>query len=377
MNTRLREIRESVFKGKAGLEEEQLQNLIVQMNELFIDKEQYSFLLNDSNILILIEILKSIPTAQLSEIILYELDVKTQFKICEFIIKKNNDSKEIRLLIHELLNLYRYSTWMQKISGSKDWENLFAELIEFSNYNYNVLFKQRVRDYSNKTLFKVIKGDRYEEYSWEKVDKYVQKYSKSLYAIVQDYERVDMDVAFLLENSLDMAILDIASLSTGIRNIMIPANSVSAHITFILNQTKTPVVIASNEKQLSKIKSVKNELAYLKKVVLLSGKSIEDWVIPFNEFLENGLQTLPDVDIQINDLTSLMYTSGTTGDPKGIMFSQMNIVYKRFMRAMALPKISDRDRYLAFLPLFHTFGRYLELSGAVFWGAEYCFMENP
>jgi long-chain acyl-CoA synthetase len=55
----------------------------------------------------------------------------------------------------------------------------------------------------------------------------------------------------------------------------------------------------------------------------------------------------------------------------------MNIVYKRFCRAMAIPGISDKDRYLAFLPLYHTFGRYLEMTGAIFWGAEYCFMENP
>ncbi len=44
---------------------------------------------------------------------------------------------------------------------------------------------------------------------------------------------------------------------------------------------------------------------------------------------------------------------------------------------MALPKISDKDRFLAFLPLFHTFGRFLEMTGSIFWGAEYVFMQNP
>jgi len=78
-----------------------------------------------------------------------------------------------------------------------------------------------------------------------------------------------------------------------------------------------------------------------------------------------------------NDVCTIIYTSGTTGDPKGIMFSQMNLVYKRFCRAMALPEIGPDDRFLSFLPLFHTFGRYLEMLGSVFWGAEYAFMENP
>jgi len=59
------------------------------------------------------------------------------------------------------------------------------------------------------------------------------------------------------------------------------------------------------------------------------------------------------------------------------MFSQQNLVYKRFCRALALPEIGEKDRFLAFLPMFHTFGRFLELLGSVFWGAEYAFMENP
>jgi long-subunit acyl-CoA synthetase (AMP-forming) len=164
---------------------------------------------------------------------------------------------------------------------------------------------------------------------------------------------------------------------------MIPANSVTAHISFILNQTKSPLLILHDEKQLAKVKSIKNELGYLKKVVLLYGTSTEDWVISFKEFIKSGNGISKDgldavkKKIQMNSLATIMYTSGTTGEPKGIMFSQMNIIYKRFCRAMALPEINDEDRFLSFLPLFHTFGRWLEMMGSIFWGAEYCFMENP
>jgi len=72
-----------------------------------------------------------------------------------------------------------------------------------------------------------------------------------------------------------------------------------------------------------------------------------------------------------------MYTSGTTGTPKGISFTHRNIVFKRFARALALPEIGEDDRFLCYLPLFHTFGRFLELTGCVFWGATYCFAKNP
>ena len=72
-----------------------------------------------------------------------------------------------------------------------------------------------------------------------------------------------------------------------------------------------------------------------------------------------------------------MYTSGTTANPKGIIFSQQNIISKRFCRALALPSISSNDVFLCYLPLYHTFGRYLELIGTIFWGATYVFAESP
>ena len=72
-----------------------------------------------------------------------------------------------------------------------------------------------------------------------------------------------------------------------------------------------------------------------------------------------------------------MYTSGTTDNPKGIMFSQFNMMSKRFSRALALPDIGSNDIFLCYLPLYHTFGRYFEMMGSLFWGATYSFAASP
>jgi long-chain acyl-CoA synthetase len=53
-----------------------------------------------------------------------------------------------------------------------------------------------------------------------------------------------------------MALLDLACLTGGIVNVMIPGNSVNEHIRFILKQSKASVLIAHDEKQLSKIKII-------------------------------------------------------------------------------------------------------------------------
>ena len=68
----------------------------------------------------------------------------------------------------------------------------------------------------------------------------------------------------------------------------------------------------------------------------------------------------------MNWTSTIMYTSGSTSDPKGVIFNQTNIVSKRFARALALPDINSQDVFLCYLPLFHTFGRYFELMWSIF-----------
>lgn len=282
--------------------------------------------------------------------------------------------------IYLFLNFFRRTEFLMRLSDEKKWTDLISILIDISNFNTRKLFKQRLKEYSKKTLFNVLTGYKIKSYTWKEIDEIVSLYSKSLYKLTEP-QTDKPRVAFLMENSLTMALLDVACLNSGIINVMIPANSVPQHISFILNQTQCDYILVSNEKQLAKLKSVKKELKFLKNGILIEGTSAEEWIISFTNFnaLSEKLKELDleKVDKSIDSIATIMYTSGTTGEPKGIIFTQKNIVFKRFCRAIALPKISDSDSYLAYLPLYHTFGRWLELIGAIYWGAQYSFMENP
>ncbi len=374
------ELNDKLLAGKASLEQSEIDDLIINLRIELSRALSNSQLANEQDVEYWQNIFNGLFSSELANPFMENMDKDLFFGFGEYLTSLSKQSNEkIVSIIHNYLNLFRNSTFLQKIYDERRWDNLIHSLIVQSNYTFDVLFNQRVTQYKKKNLFRIIKDGKTIDYSWQKTFDLVSSYRSSINHILFEIESENKIVAFLLENSLEMVMLDLACLTSGIVNAMIPANSVSEHISYILNQTKAPILFADDEKQLAKIRSIKKETPFLKTVVMLQGNAAEDWVISFEEFkaMASDLSIKTDVQIKPDSLATLMYTSGTTGEPKGIMFSHTNIVYKRFCRAMAIPGISDADRYLAFLPLYHTFGRWLEMTGAIFWGAEYCFMENP
>lgn len=367
--------------GKASIEEENIKSLCADFAIILKEAIKNDFIKNEAEVNTIQKIFEAVIPSQLVCDLMKEISADLFYEFGMY-LNENHDAN-LEQIIHNYLNVFRYSEFLERIYDERKWDDIIYNLIVASNFTVEKLFNQRNNDYGNKTLFKILKGSKEINYTWDSIYREVEKYSAAFAAQMLEHPEENFKTAFLLENSLQMVKLDLACLTSGIVNVMIPANSVPHHISYILNITEAGLLFVTDEKQLAKIKSIKNELTHLRKVVLLEGKSAEDWIISFDEFLNSAsanqkefLENLRSKTTALSTAT-IMFTSGTTGEPKGIVFSQVNIVYKRFCRAMALPKINDGDRYLAFLPLFHTFGRYLEMMGAIFWGAEYVFMENP
>ncbi|MFA3783104.1 GNAT family N-acetyltransferase [Melioribacteraceae bacterium 4301-Me] len=385
LTNKLSRIISALLAGEKAATEETANELPKLLDECLLNVVELN-LLHEKEILDkLSQIFSYLFASNLHKIIVSRIDKEIYFLFGKSLVNEVAYSDQFKNIIYDYLDLFRLPEFLTKIYGDKRWEKLILDLIIVSNFDIASLVSQRLKNYYNKTLFKVFDNGTIKEYKWREVKSIIDIYSKSLLSLITKQQ--NKFVAFLMENSLETALLDIACLSSKIVNVMIPANSVSNHILFILNQTKASVLFVYDEKELIKIRSIRKELKHLKIVVLVKGNVTDEWVIPFNKFIEmanqhseeefNHFKLAFGSSDFVNDVATIMYTSGTTGDPKGIMFSQLNIIYKRFCRAMAIPQIGENDRFLAYLPLYHTFGRYFELFGSLFWGAEYCFMENP
>jgi len=190
-------------------------------------------------------------------------------------------------------------------------------------------------------------------------------------------------VAILSENCLEAALSDLACLTNGIVDFPLPANAVAEQVVFMLKHSGAQVLLASDEEQVAKVMPSLSALPELREVVVFSRATAErHGLLSFDQMIGQGAdfdeeaRAARAASVRAKDLATVMYTSGTTGKPKGIVFTHQNLVTKRFCRAFALPEVNEGDVFLCYLPLYHTFGRWLELSGTLFWGATYVFARS-
>jgi long-subunit acyl-CoA synthetase (AMP-forming)/GNAT superfamily N-acetyltransferase len=193
----------------------------------------------------------------------------------------------------------------------------------------------------------------------------------------------DAKVAILSEAGLEAALCDLACLTNGIVDFPLPANAVAEQVVYMLKHSGARVLLASDEEQVSKVLPSLAALPELRDVVVFSRNvaerngllSLEQMVSQGAEF-DDAARAERAGRVRARDVATVMYTSGTTGRPKGIVFTHENVVTKRFCRAFALPNVNEGDVFLSYLPPYHTFGRFLELCGTLFLGATYVFARS-
>jgi len=214
----------------------------------------------------------------------------------------------------------------------------------YSNF-YEVL-ERNAKEYGKKPAYFLDK----EKITWNEVKHKVDVFARGLELLgVKKDDKVPM----LVNNSLEfiIALLGIQKLSA----VPVPINTFlkEDEIAFIINDVEGEVLIAS-EKLKNNIKNIRNKTKIRKIIWEGDVKEVDEDNISFNEILSRSEvhehTELPSVD----DLAVIIYTSGTTGKPKGAMLTYKNI-FADIMGVNEIIKITPKDRFIAYLPMFHSF----------------------
>ncbi len=176
-------------------------------------------------------------------------------------------------------------------------------------------------------------------------------------------------VAILSENRPEWTAFDHAILNLGAVNVPVYPTLLANQIRFILENSGSCVLIVSTPEQLRKVEPLLPALPDLKTVVVMDPPGpMPAGTVTWTDLESSGRKALaaaPDRfeaargAVSPGDLASVLYTSGTTGEPKGVMLTHANFASNVNATLQIIP-FSSEDETLSFLPLTHVFERMVE-----------------
>ena len=212
----------------------------------------------------------------------------------------------------------------------------------------------------SKLAFKHKRKGNWFDVTWTEAKETVQRVSKSLIAL--KIEKASK-ASILSQTRLEWVLCDYGIVSCGVVTVGIYHSNLPEGCAYILDHSDSEIVFVEDAEQLAKVLEVRERLPNLRHIVIYEGPSdAKRGVMSWEDFLDQGADVSEEEvaqrgeELGPEDLASIVYTSGTTGEPKGAMISHGNLVFTSWSAGESLymePFFST----LLFLPLAHVFAR--------------------
>ena len=202
---------------------------------------------------------------------------------------------------------------------------------------------------------------RWAETSWREAAAEVERWRAALATLGLGHQA---RVAILLPNGVDAVCIDQATLALALVPVPLHAIDNPESIAYILGDCQAEALVLQNESQWRAICALGAALPSLRTVVCVESAAEHDdtgelpRVVGLSRWLREGASRHVEAGQgpSPDDLAAVVYTSGTTGKPKGVMLTHHNVIENvRAVLQRVLPL--ETDLFLSFLPLSHTFER--------------------
>ena len=240
--------------------------------------------------------------------------------------------------------------------------------IPVTNLSIPALFQQRVKDTPSAPAYHFFdhRTSQWQTLTWAEMEKRVSNWSA---ALDSENLRPGDRVALMIPNGINWVCFDLAAQSLGLIVVPLYANDRPENVLYILEHTRSKLLLCNAPafvEELSRLRSPGSK-KFPERVIITEpgdtatgGKGVVDlakWLIESAAPAEYR-RAAPD------DLATIVYTSGTTGRPKGVMLSHRNML-ENAAAGLASIRILADDVFLSFLPLSHmlerTAGYYLPM----------------
>lgn len=240
------------------------------------------------------------------------------------------------------------------------------------------LFLQRVARSSQKTAYKEYDKhtQQWKETNWNEMFTLLGRWREGL---KKEKLQQGNRVAVMLPNSINWVIFEQAALSLGLIVVPLYSNDRPGNIAYILRDTDAKILTCPGHVYFEHLAPKLKDVPSLQRIITVDDCQIQtpdsllvcidDWLVePTDISLENFKPVA-------NETATIVYTSGTTGPPKGVMLSHSNILSNSYASLLAMDIFPD-DSFLSFLPLSHmlerTAGYYLPMMA----GASVTFVRS-
>jgi long-chain acyl-CoA synthetase len=244
--------------------------------------------------------------------------------------------------------------------------------------NVYSLFRAQTAKYRGAAIFHSRSGDGWKTRNWEDFEAQAHDFACALLA---KGLAKGASVAILAGNVPEWTIADIGTIAAGGVGVGIYPTSSAEQCAFIINHSDAEFVFVDTKQQLEKILQIRDELPKIKEIICLE---TTEQATNLKDFLESGRQNreklLPEVerigyDAKPEDTAIMVYTSGTTGQPKGAMLSHRYILNSCESLRRAVP-IFDTDVSFSYLPGCHVAERISGIYNRLYNGAGVYFVDD-